>query len=252
MNFKDYANYYNLLYQDKDYKAECDYVHRLLQQYCPGYQNILDLGCGTGKHVFEFEKLGYTANGVDLSPYMIRMAKEEKAKLLSEANFEVGDIRNYRSKVKYDAVVSLFHVMSYQVSDEDVMKAFEMVRLALKKEGLFVFDYWHGPAVLIDRPVSRIKTFENSLMKVNRVSHPEMDFERHLVNVAFEVSIENKRDGEKTTLQEIHPMRFLFVPEIESLAKRAGFEVLKNYNWMSEDELDISSWYGLSVLKAVG
>ena len=32
-NFQEYANYYNLLYQDKDYQSEVDYIERLIKKY---------------------------------------------------------------------------------------------------------------------------------------------------------------------------------------------------------------------------
>ena len=42
--FADYARYYDLLYQDKDYAAEADYVASLIQQYHQAAQSILELG----------------------------------------------------------------------------------------------------------------------------------------------------------------------------------------------------------------
>jgi hypothetical protein len=34
--FQDYSKYYDLLYADKDYQQEVDYVHQLIQENCPG------------------------------------------------------------------------------------------------------------------------------------------------------------------------------------------------------------------------
>lgn len=48
--FADYARYYDLLYRDKDYKAEAEYVARLIRKFHPATQNILELGSGTGIH----------------------------------------------------------------------------------------------------------------------------------------------------------------------------------------------------------
>ena len=46
--FNEYARYYDLLYRDKDYVGEVEYVHRLLQAHAPGAQSLLNLGCGSG------------------------------------------------------------------------------------------------------------------------------------------------------------------------------------------------------------
>ena len=87
MHFQDYANYYNLLYKDKDYKAEADYIHSLIQQSAPQSKSLIDLGCGTGNHAFEFEKLGYEVTGVDLSTQMVAIANINKEKNNSTISF---------------------------------------------------------------------------------------------------------------------------------------------------------------------
>ena len=42
MVFEDYAKYYDLLYSDKNYKAECGYVSSLIQLYAPDAHKILE------------------------------------------------------------------------------------------------------------------------------------------------------------------------------------------------------------------
>ena len=58
-----YADAYDLLYQDKDYDAECDLIESLFKNYGEsGIKSVLDLGCGTGNHAVPlaglFIKLG--------------------------------------------------------------------------------------------------------------------------------------------------------------------------------------------------
>ena len=47
--FDAYAQYYDLLYCDKDYSAEAEYVALLIRRYAPEARRILELGCGTGE-----------------------------------------------------------------------------------------------------------------------------------------------------------------------------------------------------------
>ena len=65
--FCNYANYYDLLYKDKDYKAEAKHVDEILQRCLPGTQSILELGCGTGAHALHLVKDGYAIHGIDTS-----------------------------------------------------------------------------------------------------------------------------------------------------------------------------------------
>ena len=181
MHFKDYANYYNLLYKDKDYKSEADYIHSLIQQFAPQSKSLIDLGCGTGKHAFEFEKLGYEVTGVDLSPQMVAIANANKEKNNSTISFGEGDIRNYTDSKKFDAVVSLFHVMSYQTTNDDLEKAFLTANNLMADDGVFIFDCWYGPGVLTDLPTSRTKNFEDEILSVSRKSKATIDYNTNVV-----------------------------------------------------------------------
>lgn len=148
--FKDYAYYYNAFYQEKDYKEEAAQVDILLKKYGKNIQSILNFGSGTGRHDIELTKLGYQCNGVDVSPIMVDLGRKNAKRERLDIDFSVEDIRIFRAKVKYDAVISLFHVMSYQNKNQDVLNAFNSARNALNKGGVFLFDVWYGPGVLSD------------------------------------------------------------------------------------------------------
>ncbi len=116
-NFKNYAEYYNLLYADKNYKEEVSYVENLIHKYSEKkVKSILDLGCGTGKHDLLFAEKGYEITGIDLSEQMINIAKQNKHK---NTEYFVGDVRNIKLNKKFDTVVSLFHGASYQNKNLD-------------------------------------------------------------------------------------------------------------------------------------
>jgi len=76
--FQKYANYYDILYQDKDYKKECDFLEKIFEKYSKKRINsILDLGCGTGSHSLILAKRDYEVSGVDLSSQMINRARNK-------------------------------------------------------------------------------------------------------------------------------------------------------------------------------
>ena len=244
--FDAYSDYYDLLYNDKNYSAEVGYIDSLIKQYSKETKTILELGSGTGLHACLLAKLGYTIHGVDRSDTMLNRAIERK-KSLSESiaksiSFDLGDICNYQNNEKYDVAISLFHVISYMETNEMLMQAIKTAKAHVKPNGLFIFDCWHGPAVLADRPISRTKVFENDTMYVKRVSSPEMHLEKNLVDVNFDISIENKGSNEKTNLQESHKMRYLFPEEMVSLLNMAGFSVLHTEEWISKKVLSDNTW----------
>ena len=76
--FQEYAAYYDLLYQDKDYPREAEFVHHLIQREMPGAVSLLDLGCGTGAHASSFAEMGYSVHGVDQSAKMLAQANRRR------------------------------------------------------------------------------------------------------------------------------------------------------------------------------
>jgi SAM-dependent methyltransferase len=150
--FNHYARYYDLLYRDKDYAGEARFVHDQFAQHGLAAGRLLELGCGTGRHAVEFAKLGWSVDGVDLSQAMVAQAQErarqQQPEITSRIQFQQGDLRSADTGQTYDAIISLFHVMSYQTSNADLAAAVATAAAHLRTGGLFLFDFWYGPAVL--------------------------------------------------------------------------------------------------------
>ncbi len=247
--FQDYAYYYNAFYKDKDYAKEAREVDRIISKYGNHVQSVINYGCGTGRHDMELSKLGYSCTGIDLSKTMIEVAKKNSKEIKNKIDFSVADIRTYEPSKKYDAVISLFHVMSYQNSNDDIMAAFQSARKALKKDGLFLFDAWYGPGVLSDKPVVRVKEVEDDKFKLIRIARPVMHDKTNVVDVCYEVLVIDKESNEVKTINEVHNMRYFFVPEIELLLKQAGFELITNLDCNILGETDFNSWTSYFVAK---
>ena len=69
--FNDYAKYYNLIYADKEYDKEVDYILSLIDKNSDSNTSLLDVGCGTGRHALEFYNKNYSVTGIDISEQMI-------------------------------------------------------------------------------------------------------------------------------------------------------------------------------------
>jgi len=252
--FSNYAQYYDLLNKEKEYNSEVKYILSLLKQFSLDAKSILDLGCGTGLHAINFAKNGYNIHGIDQSHEMITIAKKrllEQSHPNESINFSVGDIRNVSLDKKFDTVISLFHVMSYQTTNDDLISTLRTVDNHLNSGGLFIFDCWYGPAVLTDKPYQRKKIFENDEMLVKRTSNPVMYPSKNIVDINFDIEINNKISGEKDNIKELHKMRYLFEPEMDILLKDHGFEILKTEEWLTRKIPSNNSWYVTFICKKI-
>jgi predicted TPR repeat methyltransferase len=252
--FNKYAEYYDALYAEKDYVAECNFLEAIFTTYAnQPVQSILDLGCGTGGHVLQLAGRGYTVCGVDRSANMLAIAREKKLKMADGEKIilQQGDIRSVELNEQFDVVVSMFAVMSYMVSNDDVQMALKTARRHLLTGGLFIFDAWHGPGVMTDPPADRYKFAQKENMRLIRFAHPVVDIVRQAVDVNYKLlNLEGKKLVSE--VDETHSMRFFFPQEIIFHLQTAGFEVLRLSPFMElERDLNQRDWNFSVVAKAV-
>lgn len=252
--FAHYARYYDLLYQGKDYAAEAAFVNRQVRSALRGKaRELLELGCGTGRHALALTDLRWKVQGVDLSPTMVEQAQQRAAgtdfAAADRPSFAVGNINQLRLNRRFDAAVSIFHVIGYQTSNEALAATFARARAHLRPGGVFFFDYWFGPAVLTERPSVRTKRFEDDRIVVHRVSTPVLDLVRNTVTVSIQVEVTDKQTGRARRLREKHRVRYFFIPELEQMLAHQGLMVVGHGQWMNRRPLDDRSWYGWMAAK---
>ena len=233
-----YAEIYDAFYHDKDYERESAFVELLLAKHArTKLEKILDLGCGTGKHDLLLAQRGYAVHGVDLSPQMLAIAetrRTESPKVVGDLlSSSMGDMRDLDLKRTFDAVISLFHVMSYQTTDADLMASMATSRKHLLKDGLFLFDYWHGPAVLAEGVAPREKRIEKGKLSALRRSNPVWDKSREIVRVNYDVEITDTETGQIKMISEEHLVRYLFRDRLAVMVDRAGFEIVEEGEWLT-------------------
>lgn len=246
--FLDYSKYYDLLYKDKNYKQEAEFVLSLIKRFCPHARTLLNIGCGTGEHDQYFAEVGFKVTGVDLSEQMINIARaKDKA---DKCQFIRGDARSLRLNDKFDVVISLFHVLSYQTRNVDVTQFLNTVSKHLNAGGISIIDYWYGPAVLNLKPEKRVKKFSSDHMHITRHASTDMNYLANIATVNFDIQIDDLSSKKKTNLHEKHPMRYFFSPEIDLFAERCSLEHIHHAEWMETSKVPSeTSWAAYSVFK---
>jgi SAM-dependent methyltransferase len=249
-----YADQYDLFYGDKDYESECDLLEQAFQRYSKEpVHTILDLGCGTGNHSIPLARRGYKLHGVDLSENMLAHAveKAQKETIKYPPVFSLGDARSVDLGKQFDAVLMMFAVLGYQLTNEDVLATLRTVRKHLKPGGLFIFDVWYGPAVLAIRPSDRVKIIPTADGKVIRTASGGLDITHHLGKVCYHVwRLSGDRVMSET--EEAHAMRFFFSMELELLLSTCGFRLESLTSFPSlEQPADETTWNVIGVAHVI-
>jgi ubiquinone/menaquinone biosynthesis C-methylase UbiE len=89
------ARLYNKTWGKYDYDSDVKFLNALFKEHrC---RSIIDVGCGTGNHALRLSRLGYEVVGVDISPTMLKIAKEKEKE--AKVTFIQGDMRKLQRMI---------------------------------------------------------------------------------------------------------------------------------------------------------
>ncbi len=247
---KEYSSFYDQVYGEKNYASECDLLENLFEKFgTTKPKSILDCGCGTGGHSILLSQRGYEITGIDRSPHMLAQAKIKAEKAEVSATFLESNLQEIAIDKKFDAIICMFAVICYQLTNEELEKALSAISNHLKPGGLFIFDFWYGPAVLSIRPETRERELEHNGVILKRKVTSKLNTRLHLCSSTFE--LQETKSGEiiKDTTEE-HQMRYLFPEEIRYFLKHAGLEMLQlgSFPEIEKDATD-ETWNAITVTK---
>jgi 2-polyprenyl-3-methyl-5-hydroxy-6-metoxy-1,4-benzoquinol methylase len=135
--FDNYAHTYDHETFTKGTVQEVDFIEQEI-----GFdkkKQIIDIGCGTGRHSIELAKRGYSVTGIDLSESQLKRAREKAAEAGVDIKFEQHDARSLKFKNEYDVALTLceggFALMETDEMNFAVLKG---AANALKSDGIFI------------------------------------------------------------------------------------------------------------------
>lgn len=135
---------YLALYPHRD-ERDAAAVVGLLERELAGspQERILDLACGSGRHMRLLRRLGWSA-GLDLSPVLLRLARaNDAAGPYVRADMRVLPFANE----SFSLITNLFTSFGYFESDEEHAVVLAEVHRVLCPGGKFVLDYLNTPNV---------------------------------------------------------------------------------------------------------
>jgi SAM-dependent methyltransferase len=249
-----YSKYYDLIYSDKNYERECDYIEKMFSQYSSrDTKEVLDIGCGTAGHAILLAKRGYFVYAADASSYMLGIGKSKAlgAGIAERITFRRCDIRELTTGRHFDACVSLFATLNYLLTYEDLLRTFDAIGKQLRRDGLLIFDFWNGPAVLTERPSERMKVIKRNSVRLTRTAKPILDSITNTVSIEYSVLV--IEDGRpKEDFKETHTVRYFFPEEIRYFLKLCGFRVLSMHPYLKPKLKLTSGDWNASVIARLG
>lgn len=194
--------YYHLLYNNRNFNEANFFIDNLCANLnIQAYSNIWDLACGKGRHAIALNSKKLRVIGTDLSVNSITEATKSSN---ADLEFFVHDMRQPFKVNYFDAVFNLFTSIGYFKEASDNFLVFENVALSLKKDSLFVIDFFNAQKVINSFKTDYIEqrgdiTFEIKKKIENNTIIKHIEFSDGKKNYYFEemVSLLKQKDFEE-------------------------------------------------------
>jgi ubiquinone/menaquinone biosynthesis C-methylase UbiE len=138
--FTKSARYYDALYHFKDYAAASGELRDWLLKYNPDARSLLDVACGTGKHIEQLRKY-YDVEGLDLNPELLEIAR----KRCPGITFHQANMIDFDLGKTFDVVTCLFSSIGYVKTLENLQRAVASMSRHLRRGGVLVLEPWFSP-----------------------------------------------------------------------------------------------------------
>ena len=182
----------------------------------PGAQ-VLDIGCGYGRHAMELAARGFHVVGLDLSTPLLVRGGEEAMRRGLEINFVRGDMRELDFDAQFDGAYCMFSTFGY-FDDETNKKTVSNIARALKPGGRVMIEILNRDYVIADLP-TRVWWEGEGCVVLEEV---ELNYFSSRIQVNRSVVFDDGRQLE----QEIS-VRAYSLHEVGKLMHAAGFRVLE-------------------------
>ena len=230
-NYKEFANIYDVLMKDFDYKNWFNYIEDIFKKYNINPRSILEMACGTGNLSYYLAEAGYKLTCFDLSEDMLseaygKLRRFKNAKLLNQ------NMIDFKFSNKFDSVISICDSINYITEKEDLIKTFKNVWNHLDNNGIFIFDinskyklkHIIGNNIFVEDRDNIFYTWQNYY-----------DEEKDICN--FYLTFFSSEDGENfIRFDEEHMEKAYTIEEIRDILKDIGFSTVEYFNGFTFDE----------------
>ena len=201
---------------------------------------ILELCCGTGRLTLPIAKDGYNISGVDYTSSMLDQAKVKASEAGLEIRFIEADIRTLNLQDKYDLVFIPFNSIHHLYKNEDLFRAFNVVKNHLKEGGLFLLDCFNPNIQYIvegekePKEIAAYTTDDGREVLIKQTMRYESKTQINRIEWHYFIN------GEFNSIQNLD-MRMFFPQELDSYLEWSGFDIIHKYGGFEEEVFNDNS-----------
>jgi ubiquinone/menaquinone biosynthesis C-methylase UbiE len=134
------AQYYDAIYHFQDYASASRKIYALVQQHNPKAETLLDVACGTGRHLKHLREY-YYVEGIDINQDLLEIARQR----CPEVPYHQGDMVNFKLQRTFDVVTCLFSAIGYVKTIENMYQTVANMTHHLRQGGMLIIEPWFTP-----------------------------------------------------------------------------------------------------------
>ncbi len=221
MSYETFSYYYDSLMDPQFYE---DY-YQFIIKHCQ-FDEVLELGCGTGEIAIRLAKDNKRVFASDLSTDMLEVTKQKAMMANVNLLLQRVDMRDFSTSHKVDLILCLCDSLNYILEPQEIIQTFQNVYASLTDEGTFIFDV-------------------DSLYKMNEILkdyHEYQDDEEFTFRwdvdfiedgfVHHQIYIEDKIENDK--VEESHYQKTFSLSQYLYWLRDVGFENVQYYSDFEE------------------
>ncbi len=215
---------------DEEARKQVHFLHRLVPFERTPF--VIDVACGRGRHVREWENLGAFAVGIDRSTFAILDGKKSGGEFSSK--LLLSDMRRlpFCSGI-CDLLTSMFTSFGYFGSDQEHEALLTEWARVLRHNGNLIIDYLNRNYALKNLvPESVAENEDYRIVQRRSITEDKKRLEK-------EIEIERRRCGSKKSFTE--SVRAYAPEELTALLHHAGFEIVSMAGDFSGSEFSSDS-----------
>ncbi len=229
---REVARIYDLLvYGRQDVEAdqeEMAFLRWAFREVCPRQvKRILDVGCGTGRHVIPLVREGYDVTGLDNSAGMIEECHKKLDRRGLDADLHEQDLGALDYDSDFDAVLCMNSVVCFLLETERIVSALRGFRRALRPGGVLLLDNWNFFAQLgrFGYPYQDVRG--NEAVRIEYEDYHWLDDFTSIYHVEITARVTERDRSYEIRWEEA--LRAMTVGETEMYLKEAGFADISAY-----------------------
>ena len=227
LTYSKLYKYYDLLSASQDeIDRKNHFTDRILSQH--KVKTVLDFTCGTGAQLFGLTTLGYQVTGVDLSPFLLKIAREKSQQKKLGVELIEGDVRETQVG-SFDAAITIFNAIGH-LTKTDFEKGIRNIHENLVIGGVYVFDIFNLNAMTDDaikNLAMDVKVITGDT-KIYHSQNSEIDRENGRLT-SYDCFTIEKECNEPKVLKDKFTLQIYTARELRRILIRNGFEVLGQY-----------------------